>query len=108
MSGDGFGFGGRCFKDEAALLADALVSMPQVPGHVCQWGGGVGPTIVGNVLSGTLGCRSLTVGDQWQQSFVVELPRCEQGFGDYGAEYVLFVLALVFAVFSGFRTGFRA
>lgn len=108
MSGEGYGFAGRCFKDEASLIADALVRMPQVPGYLCEWGGGVGPAFQGTALTGTLGCRSLTSGEVTQQSFAVQIARCEQGFGDYGVEYLLFVVALIFAAFVGFRTGYRS
>lgn len=105
----GYVVDGRCYPT-ASEAASAVTSwLPSAKsGGVCYFAAaGDYPSLAGEVVSARLTCLDVATGASSAQSLAWALPHCEQGFADYGGEYLLFVLALAFAVFSGFRTGYR-
>lgn len=106
----GFLVDGRCHETAGDVLAAVTAWLPtSKPGGVCFFAtGGDLPSLAGSVVSARLSCLDVVTGASTAQSLSWGLPSCEPGFADYGLEYVIFVVALVFAAFSGFRTGYRA
>lgn len=105
----GFVVDGRCYPTTAEAVQAVTTWLPSAKSSgVCYFAApGDYPAASGEVVNARLTCLDVATGATSAQSLAWALPHCEQGFADYGGEYLLFVLALAFAVFSGFRTGYR-
>lgn len=101
----GYALSGVCYHDDAELLRTFQGTFPrleqdaQVTLTASSFGGGA--------LSYTVE-RTAFSGDNHVYSSTVQLQTCEpSALAQYPIQDVLFPLSILFAVFSGFKTGFR-
>jgi len=104
----GYAWNGTCFQDTAAALDAFAEQVPSVSAAGINAFSGA-PTISGSgLISWSIVNRPLTTTDATTRTGTTQLLNCSnEGLDQWPIQSILFYLALCFAVFAGFRTGFR-
>lgn len=104
----GYAWNGICYQDTAAAR-DAFAE--QIPSSA---GNAINSFTTTPIISGTglitwsISNRPLTTTDATTRTGTTQLQACtSEGLDQWPIQSILFYLALAFAVFAGFRTGFR-
>lgn len=102
----GYAWHGVCYPDSAKALEAFANDLPSASGN-----GVVGfaspPSIAGSVVSWTVTNVRLDGSASTTTTGTTALQSCTDTVAQYPVQSILFYLALLFAAFAGFRTGFR-
>lgn len=104
----GYAWNGICYQDTAAALSAFAEQIPaSVGGSINSFT--ANPTISGTgLITWSISNRPLTTTDATTRTGTTQLQACtSEGLDQWPIQSILFYLALAFAVFAGFRTGFR-
>lgn len=104
----GFAWNGTCHQDAASALAAFIEDVPASGSAVTTFA--TAPTISGGgLISWSIVSQSLAGGDPVTVASSTQLPVCtSESLAQLPVQSVLVYLAMLFAAFVGFRTGFRA
>lgn len=104
----GYAWNGICYQDASSALAAFADQVPSSSGNA------INSFVATPVISGTgliswsISNRPLTTTDATTRTGTTQLQVCaSEGLDQWPIQSILFYLALAFAVFAGFRTGFR-
>ena len=104
----GYAWNGICYQDTATALAAFAEQVPSSAGNAIN-SFTVNPTISGTgLITWSISNRPLTTTAATIRTGTTQLQACtSEGLDQWPIQSILFYLALAFAVFAGFRTGFR-
>jgi len=104
----GYAWNGICYQDTASALDAFAEQVPSVsPAGINAFS--VPPSIGGGgLITWSITNRPLNSADATLRSGTTQLFTCTtEGLEQWPVQSIVFYLALAFAVFAGFRTGFR-
>lgn len=103
----GFSWSGICYADEASALSAFSKSIPSVDGGAVL-GLAASPSInSAGLVSYSVRVHILSSNAVQVRSNTVQLTTCNAGMDQYSLQIEVFIAALFFAAFLGFRSGFR-
>lgn len=103
----GYAWNGRCYQDTASALAAFAKDVPTADAAGIN-SFTAAPTIGGTGnISWSISNRPLSGTTATTRTGTTQLQTCVDAMDQWSIQSVLLLLALVFAVFSGFKTGFR-
>lgn len=104
----GYAWNGTCYQDTAAALNAFAAQVPSVSPSGINAFAGVPAIGGGGLISWSITNRPLDAADSTLRTGTTQLLSCSnEGLEQWPIQSILFYLALAFAVFAGFRTGFR-
>jgi len=104
----GYAWNGVCYQDTAGALASFTREIPSADAAgIISFT--ANPTIgAGGLVTWSISHRPLTGTAPTTRTGTTQLPSCTtEGLNQWPVQSIVFYLALIFAVFAGFRTGFR-
>lgn len=104
----GYAWNGICYQDTAAARDAFAEQIPSSAGNAIN-SFNTTPSISGTgLITWSISNRPLTTTAATTRTGTTQLQACtSEGLDQWPIQSILFYLALAFAVFAGFRTGFR-
>ena len=103
----GYAWNGVCHPDTGAALNAFAASVPSVTGAVVN-SFAAAPVISGSgLVSWSIFSKPLTSADAVMVTGTTQLLTCSEGVDQWPVQSLLFPIALFFAAFAGFKTGYR-
>jgi len=103
----GYAWNGVCHQDSASALAAFVEDVPSAGNAVTTFAG-VPSISSGGLVSWSIISQPLTGSDPVTVSSTTQLPACaSESLAQLPVQSILVYLAMLFAAFVGFRTGFR-
>jgi len=104
----GYAWNGICYQDTSTALAAFSEQVPSSAGNAINSFTAIPTISATGLITWSISNRPLTTTDATTRTGTTQLQACTtETLEQWPIQSILFYLALAFAVFAGFRTGFR-